>query len=192
MAGLGCLIVHDTALLLENLDIASALTLEAVGGKIEPFDSRIQELRPLHGQAHVASTILRLVRDSKLIGSSNRVQDAYSLRCIPQVHGAFLETFNFVRSVVETELNSVTDNPIIIPESRDTSERRKFSRSTNCARSGHSWTRRDRSFRILRKEDRQIACRLQRKDPSFPVASSRPQFRIDGVAVYRKCADISQ
>jgi histidine ammonia-lyase len=116
MTGLACLLVQDAIRILANLDIASALSLEALGGSANPLDPRIQKLRPLNGQSNVASSILKLVKNSKLIGSSKRVQDPYSLRCIPQVHGAFYDSLNYVKSVIQSELNSVTDNPIIFPE----------------------------------------------------------------------------
>ncbi len=119
MTGLGCLLIYDSLSLLFNLDVASAVSLEALGGTSTSFESRIHDLRPLHGQAHVASRILKLVRDSSLIGSGKRVQDPYSLRCIPQVHGAFHDAIQYSRRVIEIELNSVTDNPIIFPETDD-------------------------------------------------------------------------
>jgi histidine ammonia-lyase len=117
MTALGALLVHDVRSLIRNLDIAAAMSLESLGGSLSSFESRIQKLRPMHGQAHVAARILRLVRDSELTESGNHVQDPYSLRCIPQVHGAFYDALQYAKSVIEVELNSVTDNPIIFPES---------------------------------------------------------------------------
>ena len=119
MTGLGALIVDDVYSLIRNLDIAAAMSLEALGGSVGPFDSRVHKLRPLHGQAHVASRILRLLRESTLTEKSGRIQDPYSLRCIPQVHGAFYDALEYVRGVIEIELNSVTDNPIIFPDTDD-------------------------------------------------------------------------
>ncbi len=116
MTGLACLLIYDAERAFFNLDVAAAMSLEALGGSIVPFDSRIQELRPLYGQAHVASRIMRLTRDSSLTESGNRVQDPYSLRCIPQVQGALYDSLKYARSTIEVELNSVTDNPIIFPE----------------------------------------------------------------------------
>ena len=115
MAGLGCLLVSDCELFLENLLIAAALSLEALGGNLQAFDARIQALRPFSGQSSAAEAIRGLTRDSRLVGSAGRVQDAYSLRCIPQVHGAFRDALAYVRATFETEINSVTDNPIIFP-----------------------------------------------------------------------------
>jgi histidine ammonia-lyase len=116
MTGYGALLVHDSINLLDNLDIAAAMTLEALGASLSSFDSRIHDLRPMHGQSHVAARILELVQDSEFIGTSSHVQDPYSLRCVPQVHGAFYDALDYVRKVIEIELNSVTDNPIIFPE----------------------------------------------------------------------------
>lgn len=116
MTGLACLLTSDSEQALLNLDIAGALSLEALGGSLTPFDARVQKLRPHRGQAQVATRIQKLVRDSSLIESAGRVQDPYSLRCIPQVHGAFIDAFHYTKSVVEVEINSVTDNPIVFPE----------------------------------------------------------------------------
>jgi histidine ammonia-lyase len=116
MTGLGCIISGDTKNFLDTLDIASALSLEALGGNIEAFDPRVHNLRPINGQIAVASKIRALLSGSRLLGSAKRVQDPYSLRCIPQVHGAFYETLDFLRKILQTEINSVTDNPIIFPE----------------------------------------------------------------------------
>ena len=116
MSGLGCLLVEDATNFLDLLDIAAALSLEALGGNIDSFDPRIHELRPIPGQIEVASQIRQLVSESELLGSAKRVQDPYSLRCIPQVHGGFREALKFVKSMIKVEINSVTDNPVIFPD----------------------------------------------------------------------------
>lgn len=116
MSGLGCLIVKDSDNLLRINDIAAAASLDALGGNLEAFDDRIQQLRPVMGQIEVAARIRQLVSGSRLLGSGKRVQDPYSLRCIPQVHGAFAEAWRFVSSMVETEINAVTDNPLVFPD----------------------------------------------------------------------------
>jgi histidine ammonia-lyase len=116
MTGLGALLVHDVRSLIRNLDIAAAMSVEALGGSLSSFQSRIQKLRPMHGQAHVAARILRLLRDSNLTETGNHLQDPYSLRCIPQVHGAFYDALQYANNVIEIELNSVTDNPVIFPD----------------------------------------------------------------------------
>ncbi len=116
MSALGSLLVRDATNFFDNLDIAAAVSLEALGCNLGPFDSRIHELRPIKGQAEVAARIRQIVSGSKLLGQGKRVQDPYSVRCIPQVHGAFREALRFSRSLLETEINSVTDNPIIFPD----------------------------------------------------------------------------
>jgi len=115
MTALGCLLVHDAKIALETLDAVSSMSLEALSGSLGPFQPRIQLLRPHEGQKHVAARVVSLLRGSKLVGSSSRVQDPYSLRCIPQVHGSFHDCLRFASSIISTELNSVTDNPIVFP-----------------------------------------------------------------------------
>lgn len=100
-------------LLKEGLKIA-ALSLEAYDGRQEPFQANVNELRKQHGQIGVATTIRGLLNNSARI--KNHVQDPYSFRCIPQVHGASLDTLNFVKTTFENELNAVTDNPTLFPE----------------------------------------------------------------------------
>jgi histidine ammonia-lyase len=88
-------------------------------GTDSPFDARIQALRPHPGQKAVAMNVRRLLRDSEILLSHkacDKVQDAYSLRCIPQVHGATRDTLRHVQTVLEIEFNAVTDNPILFPE----------------------------------------------------------------------------
>ncbi len=99
-------------------DISCALTLEAVRGTGNAFRPEIHSVRPHPGQQRSALRIRSLVDGSKLVDSvEGRVQDAYSIRCAPQVHGASRDALTYVRTVVETELNSVTDNPIVFPDS---------------------------------------------------------------------------
>ena len=100
-------------LLKEGLKIA-ALSLEAYDGRHEPFQANVNELRKQHGQIEVATTMRGLLNYSARI--KNHVQDPYSFRCIPQVHGASLDTLNFVKTTFENELNAVTDNPTLFPE----------------------------------------------------------------------------
>jgi histidine ammonia-lyase len=116
MTGLGCLLLFDSVNLFDVLDIAAALSLEALQGNPSAFDIRVHSLRPFAGQVGVAETVRTLVSGSKLISKSGRVQDPYSLRCVPQVHGAYRDSLNFAGSIIGVEINSVTDNPIIFPE----------------------------------------------------------------------------
>lgn len=115
MAALG---LHDGLNLLKVADIAGALSFEALHGVPHAYDERTHLLRPHAGQLASAKNLRRLIEDSDIVRrfGDSRVQDAYSLRCIPQVHGASRDAFNYVRDTVNVEINSVTDNPIIFPD----------------------------------------------------------------------------
>ncbi|HEY8504659.1 MAG TPA: histidine ammonia-lyase [Gemmataceae bacterium] len=100
-------------------DVAGAMTLEAVRGSIRPFDPRVQQIRGQPGQLACAANVRRLLEGSEIIPSHaecGKVQDAYSIRCMPQVHGAFRDALAFVASVVEREFNAATDNPLVFPD----------------------------------------------------------------------------
>lgn len=117
--GVGALAVYDAMRLAKTFDIAYAMSLEVLMGTLSASDPRVHALRPHPGQITVASNTRRLCVDSRIMESHkncNRVQDAYSLRCAPQVHGASRDTIWYVASVIERELNSVTDNPILFPD----------------------------------------------------------------------------
>ena len=116
MAGLGCFWVHHAKRLCDLADKIGACSLEALLGSDTPFDERIQAVRPHTGQQQSAAHLKSLLVDSALRESHrdcNRVQDAYSLRCMPQVHGATRDTVQFVKSIIEKEINSATDNPLV-------------------------------------------------------------------------------
>jgi histidine ammonia-lyase len=103
--------------LVDYADIIGALSLDSFDGLIEPFRSQIQEIRPHPGQIKTASNFWKLLEGSELINRKKaHVQDPYSFRCIPQVHGAVRDAVNYVARVVETEINSVTDNPTVFPD----------------------------------------------------------------------------
>jgi histidine ammonia-lyase len=109
--------------LLKYSDIAGALSHEALRGTDKAYDKRIHMLRPFEGQTATAKNMLKLISGSEIrtshIENDNRVQDSYSIRCIPQIHGASKDAVNYVCSRVEIELNSVNDNPLIFPDDRD-------------------------------------------------------------------------
>ncbi|MFZ6032208.1 MAG: histidine ammonia-lyase [Melioribacter sp.] len=109
--------------LVKVADIAGALSNEALRGTDSAYDLRIHKLRPYKGQIDSASNLKRLLKGSQIRASHKhndpRVQDAYSLRCIPQVHGASRDAINYITRQIETELNSVTDNPLIFPDKKD-------------------------------------------------------------------------
>ena len=116
MTGIGALTLYDGLNLLKLCDIAAALTLEAMNGVTDAFIPEIHEIRPHQGQMDTASNILRLVANSERTSKSGevRVQDGYSLRCVPQVHGASKDALGYVSNKVNIEMNAVTDNPIIL------------------------------------------------------------------------------
>ena len=98
-------------------DLTGALSLDAFDGRIEPFHDSVNQIRKQKGQITTARNIRYLLRDSELIKQQkSHVQDPYSFRCIPQVHGASKDTINFVAETVKNEINAVTDNPTVIPE----------------------------------------------------------------------------
>jgi histidine ammonia-lyase len=98
-------------------DVIAALSLDAFDGRIEPFHPRIQEIRPHKGQIRTAARMRALLEGSSLISrAKTHVQDPYSFRCVPQVHGASKDSINYVAYVFSNEINSVTDNPTIFPE----------------------------------------------------------------------------
>jgi histidine ammonia-lyase len=102
---------------LEAADIIGAMTLEALTGTKAPFDERLHELRPFNGNKLVAQRLRLLLKDSDIMQSHvdcGRVQDPYSLRCMPQVHGASRNAWLHLKELTEIELNAVTDNPIIL------------------------------------------------------------------------------
>jgi histidine ammonia-lyase len=117
MAAFGALGLVRARRLAKTADIACALSLEALQGSRTSFLPEIHRLRPLRGQAASAANLLRLLAGSAIIESHrwcDKVQDAYSLRCAPQVHGASRDLLDYVDYTVSTELNSATDNPLVL------------------------------------------------------------------------------
>ncbi len=101
----------------ELADITGAISLEAYNGKPDPFNENLHIIRPHKGQMLTAANMRNLLKGSKIIEMpGKKVQDPYSFRCIPQVHGAVKDTIAYAESVVLTEINAVTDNPTIFPE----------------------------------------------------------------------------
>ena len=103
-------------------DIAAALSIDALRGSIHPFEARIHEARPFRGQLTSAANIETLMRGSGINQSHEhcgKVQDAYSLRCAAQVHGAVREALRFVRETIDVEINSATDNPMVFADTGD-------------------------------------------------------------------------
>lgn len=118
MTAIGALVLHDGLQLLKAAEIAAALTAEALRAIPAAWDPRIQELRRHAGQIASAGALRRLVAGSSLVTAPGelRTQDAYTLRCLPQVHGASRGALGHVTDVIAGELNAVTDNPLLFPE----------------------------------------------------------------------------
>ena len=117
MSAYGVLSLLKLFRLSELADFIGAISLDAYDGRIEPFFDEIHQIRPHAGQIQTARRFRNLLKDSALITQpKEHVQDPYSFRCIPQVHGASKDTINYVSTVFSTEINSVTDNPTIFPK----------------------------------------------------------------------------
>ena len=98
-------------------DVIGTMSLEAYDGRIEPFLPQVHRVRPHQGQIETAGRILDMMKDSQIAANAkSHVQDPYSFRCMPQVHGAAKDTLRYVSSVIETEINSATDNPTVFPD----------------------------------------------------------------------------
>lgn len=117
MSAYGVYILLRTEKLNSNADLISAMSLDAFDGRIDPFKDHIHTIRPHNGQLQTSKAFRTILEGSEILKQTKKqVQDPYSFRCIPQVHGATKDTTAYVKSVFETEINSVTDNPTIFPE----------------------------------------------------------------------------
>ena len=125
MTALGLVVVHHYALALDTADVVGAMSLEAVGGRLEAMDERLHRVRRRQGQMRSAANVRRLLEGSELAGAPpgsvpgkvDYIQDSYCLRCMPQVHGACRDVIEHVREVLVVESNAVTDNPLVfLPE----------------------------------------------------------------------------
>lgn len=123
MTAFGAYICIEAKKIVKLADIAGALSHEALRATDRAFDQRLHKLRPYPGQINSAKNILALISKSEIRDShlqdDPRVQDSYSIRCIPQVHGASRDAIDYICSRIEIELNSVNDNPIIFPDDKD-------------------------------------------------------------------------
>jgi histidine ammonia-lyase len=123
MLGMLLLAIGDASHLFAMADVTAALAIEAMLGSERPFMPELHAIRPHPGQADSAANIFKLLQDSAVMDShrddlAHAVQDAYSMRCAPQVAGAARDTLEFVRSVASRELVSVVDNPVVLPDGR--------------------------------------------------------------------------
>ncbi len=121
MAAHGIILLEKMQNCLDHADIIAAMNLEAMMGSVKPFDEELHQLRPHSGGMYVASRMWKLLSHSEIVKSHQkcgRVQDPYSLRCIPQVHGASRNAWLHLKDTILTEINSVTDNPIVFTEEK--------------------------------------------------------------------------
>lgn len=121
MAAHGIILLEKMQNCLDHADIIAAMNLEAMMGSVKPFDEELHQLRPHSGGMYVASRMRKLLSHSEIVKSHQkcgRVQDPYSLRCIPQVHGASRNAWLHLKDTILTEINSVTDNPIVFSEEK--------------------------------------------------------------------------
>lgn len=121
MSAYGAFVLEKCVRLLDLFDLAAAMSLEALQGSIKPFDPRIHAVRPHPGHGVVAANVRRLLEASEILESHRncgKVQDPYCLRCVPQVHGASRDALGYANGVLETEMNGVTDNPLVFESGR--------------------------------------------------------------------------
>ncbi len=117
MSAYGVWCVHEAHHISQLSDLIAAISIDAYGASIKPFHHLIHYVRNQFGQKVVAKNILSILKDSELSAMDKpQVQDPYSFRCIPQVHGASFDVFHQVQQIVENEINAVTDNPLIFPD----------------------------------------------------------------------------
>lgn len=115
----GILGLEKMQYLLDLADVTAAMSIEAYQGSVSPFKGELHQIRPFDGSLKVAQRMREILSDSENLKSHencSRVQDPYSMRCVPQVHGASRNAFEHLKKCVETEINSVTDNPIVLSE----------------------------------------------------------------------------
>ncbi len=122
MTAVGAKALHTSKNLVKLADVAGALSLEALKGTAVAFDKRIHQERPYAGQEACAANLRRLLKNSEIMESHRdcgKVQDSYTLRCIPQVHGPVRDTINYVENMLTVEMNSATDNPMVFAEDEE-------------------------------------------------------------------------
>ena len=122
MTSIACKVIYDSEIALKNAQIAAGMSLEALKGTAKAFDEKIHAVRPHKGQIRCAKNMRDIIKDSEIIKSHvncEKVQDAYTLRCIPQVYGAILDTIEFTKNTINIEINSATDNPLIFSEENE-------------------------------------------------------------------------
>lgn len=119
MTAIASLAVNDAYLLLKNAQVAGVMSLEALKGTDQAFREEINNARPYNGQINIGKNLWKLTRNSKIIASHKncpKVQDAYTLRCMPQVFGAARDSLDHIKKIIEVEINSATDNPLVFDD----------------------------------------------------------------------------
>ena len=121
MTSIGALTVYDGMKLSKTADIVAALTVEALNGVVDAYDDRVHSIRPHQGQINTARNLMQILESSEMTTRQGeaRVQDAYSLRCIPQIHGGSKDALKYVGEKINIEMNSATDNPLIFEDAED-------------------------------------------------------------------------
>lgn len=115
MTSVGTLAFYDTERAAQLADVISTMSMEGLTALLNAFDERVHQVRPHKGQVNVAANLRKLTKGSEILDNCqhDRVQDAYSIRCIPQIHGAVRQALDYVREQIDVELNAVTDNPLL-------------------------------------------------------------------------------
>ncbi len=111
-----CLGIVDARRLMDAFELSACLTMEAIGSSTEFLDERVHRARGLRGQMESAASLRQKLLGSRATNRVQRVQEPYSIRCVPQVHGAAREALGFAESIVATEINAATDNPLLFPD----------------------------------------------------------------------------
>ena len=121
MTSVGAHTIYDAIQLMDIADLSAAMTFEALLGITTALDARVHQVRPHHGQIATAKNLLHYLKGSEMttVQGEIKVQDAYSLRCTPQIHGASRDAIDYVKEKIEIEMNAVTDNPIIFGDTKE-------------------------------------------------------------------------
>lgn len=121
MTAIGAIAIYDSIILAKTSEISAALTIEALNGITDAFDPKIHAVRGQKGQINSANNLLKILENSNLTSKQGelRVQDAYSLRCTPQIHGASKDALYYIKDKIQIEMNAVTDNPLIFIEDEE-------------------------------------------------------------------------
>lgn len=121
MTSVGAHTTYDALLLSKTADIAASLTAEALNGIVDAYDPKVHSVRPHEGQINTGKNLLSILDGSQMTTRQGelRVQDAYSLRCLPQIHGGSKDCFKYVKEKIEIEMNAATDNPLIFVDEQE-------------------------------------------------------------------------